>query len=82
MFGAECLMDRRNYAIEEIRAESTAYVLSMMAGNDSRESRSVPYIRRYMKDVKVDPETLIPNIERRVAEFARCGVLPSKYTRR
>ena len=79
LFGSECRMDRRNYAIEEIRAESTAYVMSMLAGNTSREARSVPYIRRYMADAGVEPEELIPNIEARVAEFDRRGIVPPKY---
>ena len=72
-------MDRRSYAIEEIRAESTAYVMSMLAGNTSREARSVPYIRRYMADAGVEPESLIPNIESRVAEFNKRGIVPPKY---
>ena len=80
VFGNECRMDRKNYAIEEIRAESTAYVICMMSGNDSREARSVPYIRRYMKDAGVDPHSLIQEIEARVAEFLRRGVIPPKYS--
>lgn len=79
IFGRECLMDRRNYAMEEIRAESTAYVLSMMAGNHTREARSVPYIRRYMKDAGTEPESLMPNVRARVEEFMRHGVIPPKY---
>ena len=80
MFGRECLMDRRNYAIEEIRAESTAYIICMMSGNRSREARSVPYVRRYMKDAGVDPRSLIPEIEDRVAEFLRHGIMPPAYS--
>ena len=79
VFGNECRMDRKNYAIEEIRAESTAYVICMMSGNDSREARSVPYVRRYMRDAGVDPRSLIPEIEERVAEFLRHGVMPPAY---
>ena len=79
IFGHECLMDRRNYAIEEIRAESTAYVLSMAAGNQSREARSVPYIRRYLRDAGTEPELLMSNIEARVDEFMSHGVMPPKY---
>lgn len=80
VFGRECLMDRKNYAIEEIRAESTAYILCMMAGNSSREARSVPYIRKYMREAGVDPESLVSDIEERVAEFLRHGIIPPKYS--
>ena len=79
VFGKECLMDRKNYAIEEIRAESTAYVICMMSGNHSREARSVPYVRRYLKDARVDPRSLVPEIEDRVAEFLRHDIMPPKY---
>lgn len=80
VFGNECLMDRKNYAIEEIKAESTAYVICMISGNHSREARSVPYIRRYMRDAGVDPRSLIPEIEDRVAEFLRHGIMPPEYS--
>ena len=80
VFGRECLMDRKNYSIEEIRAEYTAYILSMMTGNNSREARSVPYIRRYMRDAGVDSHSLIPDLEARVAEFLRHGIMPPKYS--
>jgi hypothetical protein len=80
VFGKTCLMDKKNYAIEEIKAESTAYVLSVMAGNDSREARSVPYVRKYMREAGVDPESLISDIEDRVAEFLRHGIMPPKYS--
>lgn len=79
LFGRECLMDRKNYAIEEIRAESTAYVICMMTGNRSREGRSVPYVRKYAKEARIDPRTLIPEIEERVAEFMKRGVMPPVY---
>lgn len=79
IFGRECLMDKKNYAVEEITAESTAYVLCMMAGNDSREARSVPYVRRYMKAAGIEPESLIPDVKERVEEFLRHQTMPPKY---
>ena len=80
IFGRECLMDRKNYAIEEIKAESTAYIICTMTGNHSREARSVPYVRRYLGDAGIDPRSLIPEIEERVAEFLRHGIMPPRYS--
>lgn len=79
VFGNECLMDRKNYAMEEIRAESTAYAICVLTGNHTRCNRSVPYIRKYAEVAGIDPRTLIPEIESRVAEFVRRGVMPPAY---